>query len=217
MTDESGGRNLTTTVNQVFGNVRKGTECRICGRNVADGRMKYCSDYCKNIANAVMGMLNWSTVRRHVIKRDNETCQSCGFNYSRVRRARRQVRERIDEQLPEKPEAPSMLKLGRDEVSDEEIEEHREAWNEWHETQERLQDRYNIKVIGNDRSLEVDHVTPISEGGHPFDPGNLQTLCAECHEEKTSAEAAERAETPTSEGVTATLTEYVEGGGDPYA
>lgn len=211
------GRNLTTTVSQVFGNVEKGTECRICGRPVDDGRMKYCSDYCKNIANAVMGMLNWSTVRRRIIKRDDETCQACGFNYTRVRRARKQIRERIDEQLPERPEHPSMLDLGRGEGSDEELESARAEWKDWNDTQERLQERYKIAVVGSDRGLEVDHITPISEGGHPFDPGNLQTLCEQCHTEKTSLEAAASPETPEKTGVTATLAEYVDGGGDPYA
>ncbi|QLH82372.1 HNH endonuclease [Halosimplex pelagicum] len=32
--------------------------------------------------------------------------------------------------------------------------------------------------------LEVDHIKPISKGGHPFDPRNLQTLCEPCHDIK---------------------------------
>lgn len=32
--------------------------------------------------------------------------------------------------------------------------------------------------------LEVDHIKPISKGGHPFDPRNLQTLCVPCHNVK---------------------------------
>lgn len=32
--------------------------------------------------------------------------------------------------------------------------------------------------------IEVDHITPISHGGHPFDPRNLQTLCQPCHAQK---------------------------------
>ena len=31
--------------------------------------------------------------------------------------------------------------------------------------------------------LEKHHVLPISEGGHPFDPANLFTLCFFCHQE----------------------------------
>lgn len=59
------------------------------------------------------------------------------------------------------------------------------------------------------RRLEVDHVQPLSKGGHPFDDGNLQTLCEGCHAEKTaeqnrSAEAAEPAPDVTLEAFTLT-------------
>lgn len=36
--------------------------------------------------------------------------------------------------------------------------------------------------------LDIDHIIPISEGGHPFDPKNLQTLCKSCHITKTRME-----------------------------
>lgn len=36
-------------------------------------------------------------------------------------------------------------------------------------------------------SAEVDHVVPLSEGGHDA-PSNLQVLCRRCHREKTGAE-----------------------------
>ncbi|MYA88737.1 MAG: HNH endonuclease [Boseongicola sp. SB0662_bin_57] len=29
--------------------------------------------------------------------------------------------------------------------------------------------------------LQVHHKTPLSEGGHPRDPENLQALCPSCH------------------------------------
>ena len=35
-----------------------------------------------------------------------------------------------------------------------------------------------------DVALECDHIVPIANGGHPFAPTNLQTLCSECHDEK---------------------------------
>ena len=31
------------------------------------------------------------------------------------------------------------------------------------------------------RTLEVDHVVPLSAGGAPFDLSNLRTLCRHCH------------------------------------
>lgn len=36
-----------------------------------------------------------------------------------------------------------------------------------------------------DAEPEVDHITPISDDGHPFDERNLLTLCSDCHTEKT--------------------------------
>ena len=35
------------------------------------------------------------------------------------------------------------------------------------------------------RALEVDHIVEIARGGPPLDPANLQTLCRDCHREKT--------------------------------
>ena len=32
----------------------------------------------------------------------------------------------------------------------------------------------------------VDHITPRSKGGADYDPDNLQSLCAECHSQKTT-------------------------------
>ena len=37
--------------------------------------------------------------------------------------------------------------------------------------------------------LECDHVIPLSQGGDPYNPGNLQSLCRSCHIEKSSAES----------------------------
>lgn len=48
-------------------------------------------------------------------------------------------------------------------------------------------DHYQCVKCGcNDlRSLEVDHIVSIGMGGAAFDPDNLQTLCIDCHLEKT--------------------------------
>lgn len=40
---------------------------------------------------------------------------------------------------------------------------------------------------------EVDHIIPLERGGADDDK-NLQLLCSDCHKEKTSAEASERAQ-----------------------
>lgn len=37
-------------------------------------------------------------------------------------------------------------------------------------------------------AMQVDHVHPIDEGGDPYDPTNLQSLCDSCHSRKTRAD-----------------------------
>ena len=50
-------------------------------------------------------------------------------------------------------------------------------------------DGYRCRSCGRAGRLEVDHITPISKGGDPWDPGNLQVLCrSPCHMAKSRAE-----------------------------
>lgn len=205
-------RNLSTTRAQVFGEVSKGTECRICGRSVEDGRRKTCSEFCSNLAAAVMSMLNWDSIRRRIIDRDDETCQACGWDRSRDVAARSRVRARINELLHEYPEGPSMLEYGRGEVDWDIEAHHRRVWR-WMRAREELQARYGDPAERG-RGLHVDHIIPIADGGHPFDPGNLQTLCDECHADKTATENSERASAPSRSELNESLFEYVAGGGE---
>lgn len=201
-------RNLTTTREQVFGDVEVGTECRICGRPVEDGRSKTCSDYCDNLQRAVMGMLNWNAVRRRVLERDDYTCRECGYDLSRERIARDHIKELIAEAAGQRPEAPPIDDMGRGEADDFDWDAHREEKEAWRrrrsEAEARYGDPYQV-----DKQLEVDHITPIADGGHPFDPGNLQTLCEDCHSEKTALENSERPQTPTRGEMSQSLFEFV--------
>lgn len=208
----SNDRNLTTTRSQVFGDVRKGTECRVCGRNVEDGRSKTCSDYCNNILSAVMGLLNWSSVRRKIIDRDDETCRNCGFDYAKEREARDHIRALVEEKAGERPENPGIEARVNGDAEDFDWDAYRERHREWRERREELKERYGA-LYEYETELEVDHIVPVSEGGHPFDPGNLQTLCEDCHQEKTSRENSERAQTPSRGDLSESLLNYVADGG----
>jgi 5-methylcytosine-specific restriction endonuclease McrA len=42
----------------------------------------------------------------------------------------------------------------------------------------------------------VDHITPLADGGAPFDHENLQPLCASCHNRKSAMELAQKKRTP---------------------
>lgn len=60
--------------------------------------------------------------------------------------------------------------------------------------------------------FEVDHITRISDGGHPFDESNLWTLCTHCHSAKTAAE--NRNEEPDAEMPELTLADYLDAAGE---
>lgn len=202
------GRNLTTTRKQVFGDVDKGSECRICGRPVTDNRSKTCSDYCGNIQSAVMSLLNWSSLRRLVLDRDDQTCQQCGYDQRRERRARDHIRARIDAKCGPRPESPSLETVQNG--ADIDWDRHLTATDAWREWRERMKARYG-DPYDRQRDLEVDHIQPVADGGHPFDPGNLQTLCDQCHEDKTTRENSERGRTPSAAELNESLFDYIDG------
>lgn len=49
-------------------------------------------------------------------------------------------------------------------------------------------------------ATEVDHVTPINQGGSAWSPANHQSLCRSHHSQKTNDERAGRAVTPRLKG-----------------
>lgn len=49
-----------------------------------------------------------------------------------------------------------------------------------------------------DASLHGDHITPVSEGGAPFDIGNVRVRCNPCHARKTNADRKRRGDRTAS-------------------
>lgn len=166
--------------------------CRVCGEEVVDGRWSYCSERCRDIANAVQRMFIWGTVRERVLERDDYTCQNCGASRARRRRARRQVQE--------------IIRKRTQPLRD------REEWDRWRRAQRHLRERYDMP--SGHREFQVDHIEPVSKGGHKFDERNLQTLCRSCHHEKT-AEENRHGDTEPPEERHITLDTYI--GGTPEA
>lgn len=78
------------------------------------------------------------------------------------------------------------------------VDEQTDSNDEWIE----LWDRYGDL---DHRVMEVDHIKPLAEGGHPFDESNLQTLCTYCHGEKTAEQNRSREVAPD-----VTLSDYME-------
>lgn len=167
MTDRNLAKSMDTLFPQQFSD-----KCRVCVEPVVDGRWNYCSERCREIANAVQRMFVWDCVREGVLERDDYTCQQCGLSKEMAWRAYWQVHERVDElKTPLDPEKS----------------DHRgTSCDRWRRADRELHERYGVEAPTG--AFHVDHITPISDGGHPFDESNLQTLCQWCHHEKTAEE-----------------------------
>lgn len=162
---------MSTSKRTVFGTVDRGTVCRVCGNDVDDGRSSYCSDRCRDLADAVMRLLNWGSYKELIKGRDGYTCQECGADRTRRRRAIQQTQERVEELV-----SPLRTPLG-------------EYDPRFTRVRLEFQDRYNVSEIRGDvPQLQVDHVDRVADGGPLFDESNLQTLCRECHAAKTARE-----------------------------
>jgi 5-methylcytosine-specific restriction endonuclease McrA len=181
-------RDLTRSMDELFPQ-EDPSSCRVCNRPVADGRWSYCSERCRDIANAVQRMFIWSSVREQILERDGYTCQQCSLSKERWVRAYRQVKERVKE-----------LKAPLYDLDS----SHRDL-DRWRRADRELWARYDVGAPFSG-GFEVDHINRIADGGHPFDEENLQTLCKYCHREKTSEENT-TSEPQRSE---VTLEEYIE-------
>ena len=70
------------------------------------------------------------------------------------------------------------------------------AGSTWMNTRRRImqRDKFTCACCGAIRmDHEVDHRTPLEQGGAAVDESNLWVLCTECHKEKSRKEAQERA------------------------
>lgn len=158
-------------------------ECRVCNEDVVDGRWSYCSERCRDIAEAVQKKFIWPVVREQVLERDDYTCQECGLSKGRWWRAYHQVSERVDERNPY---------------------DARENYNEWYDEDQRLTDRYDVESPSGG-GFHVDHIERIADGGHKYDETNLRTLCKFCHHKKTAEENSVREPAPD-----VTLQDYID-------
>lgn len=169
--------------------------CRVCNEPVVDARWNYCSERCRDIANAVQRMFNWQVIREEVLERDDHTCQHCGISKELAKRAHWQTHEHIDELT-------------------EPLKDRGET-DRWRTARRWLEERYGMP-LWSPGMFEVDHIEPIDKGGHKFDERNLQTLCKGCHAEKTAEQNRVEEEPPEDRHIT--LENYQEaatdGGGD---
>jgi 5-methylcytosine-specific restriction protein A len=156
--------------------------CRGCGTEVPVGRRTFCSEECVHEWKC---RTDTGYQARQLLLRDKGVCRACGLDcvslLEELKRARTQERAAmpyanhhyihhpgyyysLDDKLP-------ALKARLDELG----------------------------LKGNYRSLErrlweVDHITPVVEGGGGCGLDNLRTLCWRCHRKETAALAKRRAQ-----------------------
>jgi len=182
-------RRLNKSMDTLFPQERS-DKCRVCNEDVVDGRWNYCSERCREIANAVQRMFIWDEVRDRILDRDDRTCQHCGLSYELAKRAYWQIQERIDEL--------------RDPLHPRESDHPAASMDRWRRAGRELTARYDPPEF-TDGMFHVDHITPLDEGGHPFEESNLQTLCKHCHQAKTAEQNSQDEVAPD-----VTLDDYLE-------
>jgi hypothetical protein len=151
----------------------KGT-CTWCAAKVTEARRStWCSQWCVDAYQATQPQHQREALR----ERDRERCALCGLDCRRYRIVVLALWRRRDGHRRAGPEpirtvARLLTALGR-------------------ATSDRLA---GDLLLRRQDWWDVDHVVPISEGGHPYDPRNLRTLCPWCHQDESAAGAARRAE-----------------------
>ncbi len=133
---------------------------RVCNEEVVDARWNYCSERCREIAQAVQKKFTWTTVRERILERDDYVCQECGVSREMWERAYCQVHEIAEERVTEG------------------------ETNGERPRKQQILDQYDVESP----EFHVDHITRVADGGHPLEESNLQTLCKHCHKAKTTVE-----------------------------
>lgn len=153
-----------------------------CGREIGPGRRNWHSGVC---VDAWMLRNDPSTQRRIVFERDRGICSLCGCDadaeYQRFRQAWGEswrMAERFYDRDPRTPD-------GRTQP---------DAVKERDAMAERLMSHMPNWTRGRKTGWDMDHITPVVEGGGHTGPENLRTLCHPCHKRVTAELAAKRAQ-----------------------
>lgn len=153
-------------------------ECDVCGTTLT----KYPSDvsdhtFCSQECRSEFQREQWTGEKnpRYNGGKIEAVCDTCGQTY----KDSRSKIERTDSTFCSKE---CVYKSERKESYHATMEQMTRS-GKWKRTREKAIQRDNgqCQECGFDGNLHVHHITPLSEGGEPFDLENLLTLCQTCH------------------------------------
>lgn len=180
--------------------------CPVCGKDKTQfekGLRAFCSQDHRTQYNNCF--TTWSELRKKILKRDNHTCQSCGFqDYNRDmdRQLRKDFEMKKLKKWLENPENKKILQTMREkriiELDEQYSENYKEIMDDWgliHRSRGSYNEEFhdiclNLKLTPQEErealpELQIDHIQAITNGGAMWDEKNLRTLCANCHLKKT--------------------------------
>lgn len=154
--------------------------CSFCQKELKGRQLRWCSEICQN---EFWRRTQWSGARAWVVKRDAGVCQKCGAD-TLVRQEAYRWYERwwIKSRAPQ-PFRYRSLYQGSVDHSDHPY------------FLARILDLAPGEAPGEHDPFEVDHITPLSEGGKLCDDSNLRVLCRTCHKIETALLRARLAKT----------------------
>lgn len=161
-----------------------------CGKDhneFEDNQKFYCSkahadDYKKRIQY-------WSTFKSQVLDRDNESCVKCGRNKKGFEAE--QKRLEIEYYRKNAILYPKAIQMDRAIKLKELQEQYENIMNDGYIMQHinwKVTEEFGLPRISFDKewfNVEVDHIKAVALGGEMWDIKNMQTLCTDCHKEKT--------------------------------
>lgn len=139
---------------------RQRGECTWCGKPVGKGRQTWCSKEC---TDGFLHRCSPGHQQIFVTKRDNEICQICGRDLAKAKR--------IYEHFRRYMKSAGMIT----------------PMMAWRESDVMLQDVQQALGFGRGGWYQIDHKTPVCEGGGLCDTEGVRLICGRCHHEETTA------------------------------
>ena len=174
--------------------------CPVCAKTKPEfdkGMIVYCSVKCRQEYAGKYEF--WVTLRENVMKRDLYTCQKCGINSTITEAKHREYKSENIKNFVEKERKEfeifrdiELTKLSEkyereyNEIMDDITLFSRNSWELSNQFEKQYPDVFSRGYES--PSFEVDHIKALMNGGAMWDIKNLQTLCKNCHKQKTRSD-----------------------------